>query len=125
MSKLSNIKFQKFDDFKNPVFICSPREESENYYTLEKIANNITKKHPDIFSPVYHSQEHLYCSIRFKKNSAFKQPQEHCFYDIEYKIMKKQKDDKTSSSYSTRDNQREGDSVEVRARILFSFTVER
>ena len=95
MTKLSSIKFQKFDDFKNPVFICSPREESENYYTLEKIANNITKKHPTIFSPVYHSQEHLYCSIRFMKNSDFKKPEPHCLYDIEFKIMKKQKDDKT------------------------------
>ena len=90
MPKLSNIKFQKYDQFANPVFIA---EENENYNTIKTIANKLKTKY-STFLPFYHNEEHSFSTIRFIKNSKFKF-EEHCFYDIEYVIMEKNKGDKT------------------------------
>ena len=90
MPKLSNIKFQKYSIIGNPVFIA--REENENYYTIKDIADKLVVKY-STFLPFYHNEQYNFSTIRFIKDSKFK-PEENCFYDIEYKVTQKTKDEK-------------------------------
>ena len=103
---LSLIRFKKYDQFDNPVFIASLKsevnaEENNNFNKLKKYHSKLENKQYDTFLPIYHNPEYGYCTIRFIKNnnpksmgleSAFTT---NSIYNIEYCIKKKNKNDKT------------------------------
>jgi len=65
---LKNIRFQKLDQFNNPVFICNQKEKNI-YKKLTKFASQLQSQFEDCFLPIYHSIEHEYCTIRLRKNT--------------------------------------------------------
>ena len=89
MPKLSNIKFQKLDQYDNPVFIAGEENDLENYTILKVYAKKLNSMFEG-FMPIYHNDEHKFGTIRFAKKYEFK-PENNCNYDIEYSIKQKNK----------------------------------
>lgn len=97
---LSLIRFKKYDQFDNPVFITSLKsevnaEEKNNFNKLKKYHSKLENKQYGTFLPIYHNPEYEYCTIRFMKNNKYANFTTNSIYNIEYCIKKKNKDDKT------------------------------
>jgi hypothetical protein len=69
----SKLRFQKFDQFNNAIFICSSTkdDELEDYKKLKAYYEKIYKM-SDTFLPIYDSLEYNYATIRFKKDPNHK-----------------------------------------------------
>jgi hypothetical protein len=93
---LKNIRFNKFDLFLNPVFICSSENENEyeNYKQLKSYAKQLKKKFPDIFLPIYNSEEYNFSSIKICKNTQITQLKlnQNDLVNLTFRIKKKKSD---------------------------------
>lgn len=94
MPILKNIKFSKLDKFENPVFIATKKSDEENYKILLEYYNKILEMDIDTFSPIYHSSEFKYNSIRFFKDTAY-EFKDRGLYNIKFTMNKKVKEGKT------------------------------
>ena len=88
MSTTMQLRFQKADQYKNSIFICSTKnpEEKEAYGCLEKIHNALQAQGISTFLPVYSTSE--YSTIRFKPNNKFNFA-EGATYELKFNIRKK------------------------------------
>ena len=95
MPIIQKIRFQKYDDYNNAIFIASSKkhEEVDNYNELKSLADKLEEKQYDTFMPIYHSTEYNYSTIRFKKNEKMRLSK-NATYNIDYKIKKITKDKK-------------------------------
>ena len=93
MPILKNIKFSKLDKFENPVFIATKKSDEENYKILLEYYNKILEMDIDTFSPIYHSSEFKYNSIRFFKDTAY-EFKDRGLYNIKFTMNKKVKEGK-------------------------------
>ena len=68
MSFSLTVRFSKNDNYSNPVFICSPKNDVEkaSYTKLCLLAEKIGESNINTFSPLYHNAEHEFATIRFK-----------------------------------------------------------
>ena len=91
------LRFQKFDDYQNAVFICSSKrvEELEEFKKLTKFYTQLEEKKYDSFLPIYSNSENKYATIRTKKNSNFTKMSVNAVYEITFDTKKKKKDEKT------------------------------
>ena len=94
MPSLTSIKFKANDKYDNPVFVASKKVDEVNYVILEELSHKLEEKDFQTFLPIYANSEFQYATIRFFKNSKNKF-EEGCFYDIDYTIKTKDKDNKT------------------------------
>ena len=82
------IRFYKYDQYQNPIFIASDnKNESKTYCRLINYYNKLKSFGFETYLPIYYNEKYKYCTIRFKKSSIFKY---HMaigdIYDIEYKV---------------------------------------
>lgn len=92
MPVLKNIRFQKYDDYSNPVFMATSKEdESANYETLKIYSEKLINREYGTFMPIYHNEEYEFSTIRFMKNSNFR-PKNNCVYDLDFTIKMKSVD---------------------------------
>ena len=80
--KCFNLKMS-INEIKRPIF-----------NKLTNIYNRLTKMKLGTFLPVYHSKEHKYSSMRFKKTLKYTKMTPNNLYKIEYAIKQTVKDDK-------------------------------
>jgi len=93
MSKVLNIRFQKFDKFDNPVFIAS--NEDPDYNILKKMSQKIDSLEYDSFSPLYHNDPYNYTTIRFMKSNIPVTLVKNNVYNIDYNVKQVTKNDRT------------------------------
>ena len=95
MPKL-NLRFQKYDKFQNPVFIASKGqiEEKEAYDKLKDYYDKLEEKDFGTFLPIYHSSEHNYSTIRFKKNEKYNKMTVRNIYAVDFTTKQLVKDSK-------------------------------
>lgn len=87
------LKFQKFDKFDNPVFICLKSDIPESYTMLEKYHKLLSKK-VKTFLPIFAHKEHQYATIRFFKHRKYKKFVDGATYVINFNIAMKKKNEK-------------------------------
>jgi hypothetical protein len=92
---LTNLKFQKMDQYQNPIFIAGSEKNTENYTILREISEKLKEKEYNTFLPVYHSEEYDYASLRIRKH--YKNPTftANSTYNITFELRTVTKDDKT------------------------------
>jgi len=86
MPILKSIRFQKLDQYDNPVFISSGdrADEIDNYTQLKKFSEQLSDKY-DTFLPIFHSDVFNFSTIRFKKSKENSLTlKENASYDINY-----------------------------------------
>lgn len=96
MSNKIQIRYQKRDQFNNPVFIASKEREPESFAQLVKYQTSLKKKF-DTFLPVFANTEKHYATIRFQKqtlHSLSKPLKPNDTYSIKFDIKAKTKDNK-------------------------------
>ena len=101
-TKILTVRFSKFDQYSNPVFITSNNdckyaynlEEAASYNILKKYHQKLFDKEYDTFLPIYHSEEHEYATIRLKKSIKFTKMKPGNVYEIKYNIKTVSKDSK-------------------------------
>jgi hypothetical protein len=92
--KILTVRFSKFDQYANPVFISSMGnpEELASYNILKKYHQKLVDKEYDTFLPIFHSEEHEYATIRLKKSIKFTKMKPGNVYEIKYSIKTVSKD---------------------------------
>jgi hypothetical protein len=97
MPTILTLRFQKFDDYQNAVFIASNKnpEELEQFKKLTKFHTQLEEKKYGSFLPIYSNPEHEYATIRTLKNSKFTKMTDNSVYEIKFQTKKKTKDLKT------------------------------
>lgn len=93
MHSLKSIRFQKFDQYQNPVFIASSNkaDEKEMYDLLKSYSDKLENQTYGTFLPIYSNEAYRYATIRFKKSQKYNKMTHGDRYDIEYSIKKKVK----------------------------------
>jgi sulfatase maturation enzyme AslB (radical SAM superfamily) len=88
------LRFQKFDDYQNAVFICTAKnpDELEQFQKLTKFHKQLEEKKYDSFLPIYSNPEHEYATVRTVKNSRFTKMSDNSVYEIKFQTKKKNKD---------------------------------
>lgn len=91
MPKLSNIRYQKQDDYQNSIFICNSEKETKNYQKLKRYYNQLQETDSDSFLPIFENSKHKYATIRVKKNTMISQLklQANDVVNIKFNIYKK------------------------------------
>jgi hypothetical protein len=93
MSKKSLlIRFQKLDQYDNPIFIANAGDES--YEDLKKYSKKIADLSYDTFSPIYYASGFELCTIRFKKSQLPVTLKKNNVYSITYAIKTIERNDK-------------------------------
>ncbi len=94
MPKLQ-LRFQKYDQFNNPVFIASKgqEDEKESYDRLKSYHKQLSEPNYGTFLPIFHSSVHGYSTIRFKSFQT-KKLMKNDVYEINFKIKKIFKDNR-------------------------------
>lgn len=100
MPSIKNVRFQKLDDYDNPVFICNTSKEPKAHKKLKKyhlrLHQSLQKSNKNCFLPLYANDEHKYATIRLKKDSRINKlkltANDVC--DIRFTIRKKTVDGK-------------------------------
>ena len=90
MSIELNLRFQKKDDYKNNIFIVSPKYDDElpAFETLKKLEVKLKEMDLGTFLPVYFNDDLNYCTIRFKfLNPPFKLVERN-LYNVKFVIKK-------------------------------------
>ena len=89
------VRFSKNDNYSNPVFICSPKNDVEkaSYKKLCLLAEKISESDINTFSPLYHNKEHEFATIRFKHFNKCKL-EEQSLYNINCVLKRKESNDK-------------------------------
>lgn len=87
------LRFQKFDDYQNAIFIASSETETETFEKVKKFAKQL--EHYETFLPIYANEKHKYATVRTKKNSKYTKMIENSVYEITFDTKKKKKDEKT------------------------------
>ena len=95
MSFSITVRFSKNDNYSNPVFICSPKNDVEkaSYTKLCLLAEKNSQSDINTFSPLYHNAEHEFATIRFKHFNKCKLEQ-HSLYNINCVLKRKESNDK-------------------------------
>ena len=94
MSNTLTLRYSKNSEYGDHVFICTDDEEAfpseqEGFKELKRMSAKLNEMFTT-FLPVYHSEEHNYCSIRFQKtNSKFHR---RSLYKVSFDIKRKSKD---------------------------------
>ena len=86
-----NLRFLKYDQFNNPIFIASNRKDTEivSFNKLRDYSEQIKEKEYDTFNPIYHDVKNQFASIRFQYKGS---PLElGSVYSLDFKITKKEK----------------------------------
>ena len=85
------LRFLKYDDFKNPVFIASLRKDTEvaAFNKLCQYYERIKEKEYDTFLPIYYDERNQFASIRFKYRGAPLAP--NATYSVDFTITKVEK----------------------------------
>ena len=84
MSKsFKNLKFQKYDQFSNFVFIAGEQTDPDNYEKIKSMYDKLSNKF-ETYLPVYHNEQYNYCTIRFQKYSIKQKLEEGATYNLEY-----------------------------------------
>ena len=94
-----SLRFQKCDSYDNYIFIANSLSEEKEFKVLKKIHKKLSKISDHGFLPVYTNDKYNYSTIRFKGNSKFSGIEENDVFKIEFKILKRVKQDGTSQIY--------------------------
>ena len=89
------LKFQKFDKFKNAVFIATEDSLSESYERLKKYHTMLEQKGFNTFLPIYAHPTYRYSTIRFFKNNKFKNFRDDATYELDFMISTTEKEGRT------------------------------
>ncbi len=87
-----NLRYQKRSEYDDYVFLADHErpDELESYEKLKTMSAKLVDKYTT-YLPIFHSDEHNVCSIRFKKDDGkTKQFKKNCVYAIEYIIKEKE-----------------------------------
>ena len=89
------LRFQKFDAYKNAIFIASSKKEDETE-TYNMLKSYYEKIFPltDTFLPIYDSLEYNYATIRFKKDSKHCHLKENHIYLVDFELKQSERDGK-------------------------------
>lgn len=90
MPEIKNIRFQKLDEFNNPVFIVSSdiASEKETYDTLKNYYIKLFQHNYGTFLPIYHSPAYKYATIRFKSGNIVRKYKKNDVYNIVFSVKK-------------------------------------
>ena len=89
MPQINNIRFQKFDEFNNIIFIAKPEHELESYDKMHKWYDMLTHKFPESFLPIYATTE--FSTIRLR--GKIQKFEANATYNIDFNIKHKKSDD--------------------------------
>ena len=90
------LRYQKLDQFKNPVFVVgNNNDEKDSYERLKKFHTALEKQNLNTFLPIYSTDS--YSTIRFKSNPKFSFADNHT-YEVEYVIRKREMNGKNHVS---------------------------
>ena len=87
-----NIRYQKRSEYDDYVFLADKErnEELESYNNLKIMSEKLSDKYTT-YLPIFHSDEHNVCSIRFKKDEGkSKLFKKNCLYSVEFIIKNKE-----------------------------------
>ena len=93
------LRFQKRDQFGNPIFIASSKnpEEKDQHATLSKFYNQLDSLDTGLFLPIYSNTEHDYATLKCKKNTNFCNLIAGNTYKVTFDTKKKKTDGVTTS----------------------------
>ncbi|MHC4236794.1 MAG: hypothetical protein ACYSSM_00785 [Planctomycetota bacterium] len=82
------IRFQKFDQYNNSVFIASKCREGEAkaYERLTKYHRKLESKKYETFLPIYSNAAKGFATIRFKKNPKYNRMKANNTYEVHFDI---------------------------------------
>ena len=86
------LRYQKRSEYEDYVFLADHErpDELESYEKLKSMANKLADKY-STYLPIFHSDEHNVCSIRFKKDEGKpKTFRKNCVYTVEFNIKDKE-----------------------------------
>ena len=73
MPTIKSIRFQKIDDYQNPVFIANSTKEPTQYKKLSRFYEQLSEEYKDSFLPLFENKKHKYATIRLKKDTQVSQ----------------------------------------------------
>ena len=84
------LRFQKKDDYKNSIFIVSPKYDDEllAFETLKKLETKLKEMDLGTFLPVYYNDDLNYATIRFKFLNSPVKLVERNLYTVKFVIKK-------------------------------------
>ena len=90
MSIELNLRYQKKDDYKNNIFIVSPKYDDEQpaFETLKKLEVKLKEMNVGTFLPIFHNDDLNYATIRFKFLNSPVKLIERNLYSIKFVIKK-------------------------------------
>jgi hypothetical protein len=96
MSIELNLRFQKKDDYKNNIFIVSPKYDDElpAFEKLRKIEAKLKEMDLGTFLPVYYNDDLNYATIRFKFLNSPVKLVERNLYTVKFVIKKSKRANK-------------------------------
>jgi hypothetical protein len=86
------LRYQKRSDYDDYVFLADPDKEDEvkSYEKLKDLSEKLAKSY-DTYLPIFHSEDHNVCSIRFKKDEGKdKKFKKNSLYTIDFILKKKE-----------------------------------
>jgi hypothetical protein len=94
MHSISSLRFQKLDQFNNPVFISSQDKEPDTFHKLKDWHERLDSKGYGTFLPIYSNSEHSYSTIRFKKSEKYSKFTANNVYSLDFTIKKVERNGK-------------------------------
>ena len=96
MSIELNLRFQKKDDYKNNIFIVSPKydEELPAFEKLKKLEEKLKEMDLGTFLPVYYNDDLNYATIRFKFLNPPMKLVERNLYSVKFVVKKSKRANK-------------------------------
>ena len=90
MSIELNLRYQKKYDYKNSIFIVSPKYDVEKnaFETLKKLEKKLKEMDLGTFLPIYFNDDLNYCTIRFKFLNSPVKLVERNLYTVKFVINK-------------------------------------
>ena len=96
MPKL-NLRFQKYDKYDLPVFICCPKniDEKDSHNKLKIYHAKLQALNLNTFLPIYASNKYAFTTVRFKKSPMLKDLSEGNTYEVDFSVKTMARDGKT------------------------------
>ena len=90
MSIELSLRFQKKEDYKNSIFIVSPKYDTElpAFEKLKKLEVKLKEMNVGTFLPIYYNDDLNYCTIRFKFLNSPVKLVERNLYTVKFVIKK-------------------------------------
>ena len=87
-----SLRFQKYDNYGNPIFIANSTKEPEQFKKLQSYHHQLAEQKYETFLPIYSNVEKEYATIRFKGSVTKFETND--VWDLTFDVKKNEREDK-------------------------------